>query len=439
MSGWCVMAAAEFLRNARPLSTSFVLTEIKSELASIEQLISVLLQKQADLGARLTCLDDPRLPSPSTLDTTLSPIPGRSTWSTVAGGRTRRSSPPVPTCQAGIASEIELQNSFAPLADLPTSPALRRSGFERLEDLGRETCPSSKPPALLPGRPAFPSPPRQHGVRKATSKRNRSPGSGGSSPVHSSDKRIRISSSPTVAASVATASLSPTGGSMSSPRDAALPLLADDVASVCSPCQSPPALSTADSVLQVDFLPADVLQLPPFTSIHFYRDVLCNPEILIVGDSIVRDLIIPSAITYCISGGRVIDISQLIPSLLDRHPSVNIVIVHVGTNDVMARSSIKLQDELETLCLTIESHGKRCIMSGPIPFNSSHSERFSRLYSLHTWLKNFCSAAGHDFIANFDIFWTNSRLYRSDGVHPNKLGLRQLTTNFIQFIAFSTL
>ncbi|KAL2102901.1 hypothetical protein ACEWY4_002069 [Coilia grayii] len=296
-----------------------------------------------------------------------------------------------------------------------------------------------------------------------------------------SDKRLRISSSPTVAASVAAASLSPTEGSMSSTRDAALPVLADGlhVASVSSPCQSPPALSTADSVLQVDFLPAgrsctvqrdltvytdlrspgssdslsvaplpsassnlansadtDVLQLPPFTTIHFYRDVLCNPEILIVGDSIVRDLITPSAINYCISGGRVIDISQLIPSLFDRHPSVNIVIVRVGTNDVMARSSIKLQDELETLCLTIESHGKRCIMSGPIPFNSSHSERFSRLYSLHTWLKNFCSAAGHDFIANFDIFWTNSSLYRSDGVHPNKLGLRQLTTNFIQFIQF---
>ncbi|KAL2088047.1 hypothetical protein ACEWY4_016875 [Coilia grayii] len=433
------MAAAEFLRNARPLSTSFVLTEIKSELASIEQLISVLLQKQADLGARLTCLDDPRLPSPSTLDTTLSPIPGRSTWSTVAGGRTRCSSPPVLACQAGIASELELQNSFVPLANLPRR--LPYGGVVLNVWRTWVTCPSSKPPALLPGRPAFPSPPRQHGVRKATSKRNRSPGSGGSSPVHGSDKRLRISSSPTVAASVATASLSPTGGSMSSPRDAALPLLADGVhvASVCSPCQSPPALSMADNVLQVDFLPADVLQLPPFTTIHFYRDVLCNPEILIVGDSIVRDLIIPSAITYCISGGRVIDISQLIPSLLDRHLSVNIVIVHVGTNDVMARSSIKLQDELETLCLTIESHGKRCIMSGPIPFNSSHSERFSRLYSLHTWLKNFCSAAGHDFIANFDIFWTNSRLYRSDGVHPNKLGLQQLTTNFIQFIAFSTL
>lgn len=418
------MAAAEFLQNARPLSTSFVLTEIKSELALIEQLISVLLQKQADLGARLTFLDDPRLPGPPTLDTTLTPIPGCSSWSTVAGGRTRRSPPPVSACQARIAAELELNNSFAPLADLPTSPVPRQSGFERPEDQDRETCPSSIPPAFLPGRPALSSPPRQHGVRKATSKRNRSPGSDVSSSVHGSDKRLRVSSSPTVAASVATVSLSPTvciGLRSSGPSDS------------LSVAPLPPASSTLANSADTD-----CFQLPPYTTIHFNCDILCNPEILIVGDSIVRDLIIPSAITYCISGGRVIDISQLIPSLLDRHPSINIVIVHVGTNDVMARTSIKLQDELETLCLTIESHGKRCIMSGPIPFNSSHSERFSRLYSLHTWLKNFCSAAGHDYIANFDIFWTKSSLYRSDGVHPNKLGLLQLTTNFIQFIAFST-
>lgn len=175
------------------------------------------------------------------------------------------------------------------------------------------------------------------------------------------------------------------------------------------------------------------LQLPSSTAI--YGDAECDPEILIVGDSIVRHLILPRAVTYCVSGGRIIDISKLIPTLLDVHPNVNIVIAHVGTNDVMARNSLKLQRELETLCFTVESLGKRCIMSGPIPFNSTHSERFSRLLSLHNWLKNFCSDAGFDFIANFDIFWTNSHLYKPDGVHPNSRGIQQLTTNFIHFIA----
>ena len=43
--------------------TPSALTEIKGELASIEQLISVLLQKQTDLVARLTSIEEPWLPS----------------------------------------------------------------------------------------------------------------------------------------------------------------------------------------------------------------------------------------------------------------------------------------------------------------------------------------------------------------------------------------
>lgn len=76
----------------------------------------------------------------------------------------------------------------------------------------------------------------------------------------------------------------------------------------------------------------------------------------------------------------------------------------------MARNSTKLQDELESLCYTVESLGKLCVMSGPIPTISSSSEQFSGLYHLHSWLKNFCSAAGHDFISNFNYFWMNSSL-----------------------------
>ena len=73
----------------------------------------------------------------------------------------------------------------------------------------------------------------------------------------------------------------------------------------------------------------------------------------------------------------------------------------------------------------------------PIPI-LPQNERFSRLLSLHHWLENFCSAAGYDFISNFDYFWTNSRLYRADGVHSNRKGTKQLTANFIQFIVFNS-
>ncbi len=69
--------------------------------------------------------------------------------------------------------------------------------------------------------------------------------------------------------------------------------------------------------------------------------------------------------------------------------------------------------------------------------SSSCAAVLSRFFSLHRWLKNFCSATGSDFILNFDSFWTNSSLYRLNGVRLNRKGTKQMTTNFAQFIAFS--
>lgn len=295
------------------------------------------------------------------MDTTLNPILGCSTWSTVVGGTICRSPPPVPACQVGGVSELELYNSFAPLADLPTSPTLWWSGIhKRSDDQGQTLC-FSKGGLSSPGAGALP---------------------------------------PSAADANVVSLFSPCQPPQMSMADTVLPVGTSSPSRNCSTVLTyltvldglcPPGLSDSLSVAPLPTTSSnhansdntDGLQLPPHTTIHFNSDIQCNPEILIVGDSIVKDLIIPNAITYCVPGGKVIDISKLIPSLLGRHPSVNIVIAHVGTNDIMARSSIKLQDELETLCLTIESYGKRCIMSGPIPFSSSHSERFSRLYSLH--------------------------------------------------------
>lgn len=145
-------------------------------------------------------------------------------------------------------------------------------------------------------------------------------------------------------------------------------------------------------------------QLPPKLAVYSSSEASTDPKTLIVGDSVVRHLTLPCAITYCLSGGKVTDLTGLIPALIDLHPTVDIVLAHMGANDVMTRNSTKLQDNLESLCYTVESLGKRCAMSGPIPTISSSSEQFSPLHHLHSWLKNFGSAAGYDFISNFSTF-----------------------------------
>lgn len=62
-----------------------------------------------------------------------------------------------------------------------------------------------------------------------------------------------------------------------------------------------------------------------------------QPEILVIGDSIVRSVELPGAITYCLPGAKFADIIELSPVLIDLHPSAHILIFHVCTNDVMRR------------------------------------------------------------------------------------------------------
>lgn len=100
----------------------------------------------------------------------------------------------------------------------------------------------------------------------------------------------------------------------------------------------------------------------------------------------------------------------------------------------MSRRSAKLHQDFKSLCCTIESLGKRWI-----PSLSKSVECFNHLFILHQWLLNFCSAAGNDFISNFDYFCTRQDFYKLDSLHQNKKGTKQLFSNFIHFIAFNSL
>ena len=118
------------------------------------------------------------------------------------------------------------------------------------------------------------------------------------------------------------------------------------------------------------------------------------------------------------------------------HTSVKIVIIHTGNNEMMFRQSAKLHLDLEEICFLIETLGKRCIVSGPLPSPSMGSEYISRLYGLHQWLCHFCLAAGFNFISNFDSFWTRHDLFNTDRFYPNREGIRLLTSNLLKYIAF---
>ena len=106
--------------------SSFI-SEIRSELASIEQLISALLQRQDDLCSRLSSLEYTETTSlPAGVTLSDDPSPGCSTWASVVKGKNRRSLPLYDS--QDDATDLELSNFFAPLADVPTSPSPLMNG-----------------------------------------------------------------------------------------------------------------------------------------------------------------------------------------------------------------------------------------------------------------------------------------------------------------------
>lgn len=78
--------------------------------------------------------------------------------------------------------------------------------------------------------------------------------------------------------------------------------------------------------------------LPPKRAMYSDTQYTDTGEVLVLGDSIVRFVKLPGAVTYCLSGGKVADFIELSPTLLDLHPAVHTVILHCGVNDVTSSS-----------------------------------------------------------------------------------------------------
>lgn len=153
------------------------------------------------------------------------------------------------------------------------------------------------------------------------------------------------------------------------------------------------------------------------------------PSTIILGSSIVRNVRLRGGRTYCFPGACVSDILERLPEALQRHRDCAKIVVHVGSNDTRKQQSEVLKADFRLLLSALESSGKNFLISGPIPTLGLGYGRFSRLLSLHSWLKGECTARGAPYIDNFDLFWNRKDFFREDGLHPNYNGARHLSAN----------
>uniref|UniRef100_A0A8C9ZJ24 SGNH hydrolase-type esterase domain-containing protein n=1 Tax=Sander lucioperca TaxID=283035 RepID=A0A8C9ZJ24_SANLU len=161
-----------------------------------------------------------------------------------------------------------------------------------------------------------------------------------------------------------------------------------------------------------------------------YRNV--RLFIVIIGDSITRDLRFHNAVTHCFPGAKVADILAKVMDLIPSFPtSIKRIVVHCGHNDMSTRiqECERTRRDFTTLIEALKSTGKSVFISGPLPSLGRGSGLFSRLLSLNTWLQLTCSIHRIGFIDNFNLFWERGSLFSRDGIHPNTRGSQMLRGN----------
>ncbi|XP_076836831.1 uncharacterized protein LOC143482368 [Brachyhypopomus gauderio] len=158
--------------------------------------------------------------------------------------------------------------------------------------------------------------------------------------------------------------------------------------------------------------------------------------ILVIGDSITRHVKIslPGAkrtpTVSCFPGARVLDVARRLPSALKQRDDFGTVVLHVGAVDTFARRSEILKEHYRSLLDTVRKKtSARLVVSGPLPTFRRGCELFSRLFCLHSWLRDTCSSAGVDYIDHWESFRERPSLYRRDGLHPSRLGSAVLSRN----------
>ncbi|XP_076843952.1 uncharacterized protein LOC143512308 isoform X1 [Brachyhypopomus gauderio] len=158
--------------------------------------------------------------------------------------------------------------------------------------------------------------------------------------------------------------------------------------------------------------------------------------ILVIGDSITRHLKVdlPGAkrnpTVSCFPGARVLDVARRLPSALKQRDDFGTVVLHVGAVDTFARRSEILKDHYRSLLDTARKKtSARLVVSGPLPTFRRGCELFSRLFCLHSWLRDTCGSVGVDYVDNWESFRERPSLYRRDGLHPSRLGSAVLSRN----------
>ena len=146
---------------------------------------------------------------------------------------------------------------------------------------------------------------------------------------------------------------------------------------------------------------------------------------LVVGDSRVR----PLKKAFCkeedrcvvIPGASVSDIGVTVQEELNKCDP-DVVIVHVGVNDVGSRRSVKLTQDYHSLLRNLREARKPVIVTGILPRMSASREWYSRALAANVSVEKLCSNMGFKFVDLWEEFYGQGIYYIRDGLHFSDRG-----------------
>ena len=149
----------------------------------------------------------------------------------------------------------------------------------------------------------------------------------------------------------------------------------------------------------------------------------------LVGDSMVRGQLVEFCgrapnhrKRFCIPGAGVNDVSEALEDVTKDTPNNSLVVLHVGTNDVVRTRSEELMQRYRQMIRRYKTKTKNIIISGILPRIGADTTFYSKAFSTNNRLKSLCLQEKVDFLDTWNDFYDQPKLFSDDGLHLNTVG-----------------